>query len=91
MPVRDLLVLMARIQQAPLGKVVAHQVQANRHAVEQMRSIGFRGFIAALARHADEAADLETAGADLAIDIYAEAGAGFAAEISRRLESAPGS
>jgi predicted Kef-type K+ transport protein/voltage-gated potassium channel Kch len=64
---------------------------ANRHAVEQMRSIGFRGFIAALAKHADEAADLETAGADLAIDIYAEAGAGFAAEISRRLESAPGS
>jgi glutathione-regulated potassium-efflux system ancillary protein KefC len=64
---------------------------ANRHAVEQMRSMGFRGFIAALARHADEAADLETAGADLAVDIYAEAGAGFVAEISRRLESAPGS
>jgi glutathione-regulated potassium-efflux system ancillary protein KefC len=64
---------------------------ANRHAVEQMRSMGFRGFIAALARHTDEAADLETAGADLAVDIYAEAGAGFVAEISRRLESAPGS
>ncbi len=63
---------------------------ANRHAVEQMRSMGFRGFIAALARHADEAAELEAAGADLVVNIYAEAGAGFAAEISRRFEPSPG-
>ncbi len=61
---------------------------ANLHAVERMRAMGFGGFIAALARHRDEAAELQAAGADVAVDIYSEAGIGFASETAARFESA---
>jgi predicted Kef-type K+ transport protein len=64
---------------------------ANIEAVRRMRGMDFRGFIAALARHPDEADALRSAGADLVVDVFAEAGTGLAAETMKRLDTAQAS
>ncbi|MEM1344538.1 MAG: cation:proton antiporter family protein [Pseudomonadota bacterium] len=61
--------------------------RANMFALEQIgKAEDFDGFVAALARFPDELADLNKAGADVAFDVYGEAGTGFAVDILRRLE-----
>ena len=59
--------------------------ESNLYAVERMRDMGFEGFIAAMATYREEAGALEAAGANLVVNIYAEAGLGFASEVEERL------
>jgi len=59
---------------------------ANMYALEQIRAAEFVGHVAALARYPDEIPVLREAGADVAFDVYGEAGAGFARDIAERLE-----
>lgn len=47
-------------------------------AVQQLRISGYRGKVAAVAKHEDERAAMIGAGADVVFNYYAEAGAGFA-------------
>jgi len=47
-------------------------------AVQQLRLSGYRGKVAAVAKHEDERAAMKAAGADVVFNYYAEAGAGFA-------------
>jgi voltage-gated potassium channel Kch len=58
---------------------------ANMYALEQIRAGKFRGFVAALARYPDEVERLRAAGADVAFDVYGEAGTGFAQHVATRL------
>ena len=58
---------------------------ANMYALEQIVSAGFEGYVAALAQYPDHAAALVDAGADVAFNSYAEAGAGFAAHIETKI------
>ncbi|MGF1446480.1 MAG: cation:proton antiporter [Pikeienuella sp.] len=62
---------------------------ANMYALEQIRSSGFKGFVAAMARYQDDIEPLEEAGCHLAFDVYAEAGAGFAADIAEQIAPLP--
>ena len=59
---------------------------ANIYAIEQMKAGGYEGTIAALAMYPDELQTLTEAGADLALDLYADAGVGFVTEIERGLK-----
>ncbi len=54
---------------------------ANMHALKQIRDKDFTGYIAALALFPDDAAELEAAGAQVAFNLYEEAGSGFAAQV----------
>jgi predicted Kef-type K+ transport protein len=58
---------------------------ANLAAAHRLREQGFAGKIAATTKYPDEAEELERAGVDLAFNIYAEAGAGFANSLQRHL------
>lgn len=49
----------------------------NRIAIEQLRSEGYQGLIAATARYADELDELKAVGADVAYHVLAESGPGF--------------
>ena len=67
----------------PLTKIQAvmlamSQHRANMYALKQVRDRGLVRFIAATARHDNEVAELQRAGANAAFNLYAEAGAGFA-------------
>ncbi len=59
---------------------------ANMYALQQMTAIQGEGFIAALAEHPDEVEALVAAGANVAFDVSAQAGAGFAAEVEAKFE-----
>ena len=54
-------------------------------AIEQTRKHGFKGKIAASAKYPDELEKLKELGVEAAFNIYAEAGAGFAALTSSKL------
>ncbi len=58
----------------------------NLAAIGTLRAAGYTGFVAATAHFDDERARLEAAGADVAFNIFAEAGAGFAAHARVGLE-----
>lgn len=60
--------------------------EANRTAVSHLRDRGFDGKIAATSAHPDEVVDLKLAGVDFSFDIMAEAGAGFAGDLIRRID-----
>lgn len=60
--------------------------EANVAAVMQLRSRGYAGRIVATSRYSDQAAELRELGANAVFDVYTEAGAGFAADLERRLE-----
>jgi glutathione-regulated potassium-efflux system ancillary protein KefC len=47
-------------------------------AVQQLRSSGYTGKVAAVAKYEDEQVQMKDAGADVVFNYYAEAGAGFA-------------
>lgn len=55
--------------------------QANTFALEQIRQLGYKGKIAAIARYEDEEAILRELGVDAAFNIYREAGNGFARHV----------
>lgn len=59
---------------------------ANRAAISEARARGFTGSIAATSPCPDEVRKLERAGVDLAIDIMAETGAGFAGDLLSRVD-----
>ncbi|MEL6217248.1 MAG: cation:proton antiporter family protein [Pseudomonadota bacterium] len=58
---------------------------ANMLALEQIRLAKFNGFVAALARYPEDVTALTEAGANVAFDVYGEAGAGFAGDIAERI------
>lgn len=55
--------------------------RANMYAVQQIKSDNFNGFIGALAKFPDHARLLKAAGVHAVFNMYAEAGAGFAASV----------
>ncbi|MBF0143939.1 MAG: cation:proton antiporter [Magnetococcales bacterium] len=61
------------------------EYQANTYALERIRAGGFQGFVAALAKFQDEVDQLEAAGANVAFNMYGEAGAGFAIQVNRKV------
>ena len=60
--------------------------EANRTAVAHLRDRGFTGSIAATSAYPDEVEGLRRAGVDFSFDILAEAGAGFAGDLIRRVD-----
>ncbi|NAW59768.1 MULTISPECIES: cation:proton antiporter family protein [unclassified Vibrio] len=59
--------------------------QGNQIALEQLRSRGYTGQIAAIAAYQDQMDELLNNGADAAFNIYNEAGSGFARHVCDRL------
>ncbi|MEL6476248.1 MAG: cation:proton antiporter family protein [Pseudomonadota bacterium] len=59
--------------------------EANLYALQQIRAQGFTGFVAAMARYPDEVDLLREAGADYALDLFGEAGSGFAEDVEQKL------
>jgi glutathione-regulated potassium-efflux system ancillary protein KefC len=55
--------------------------RANMFAVEQLKSSGFAGTLAAIAMYEDQLEELRQAGVHAAYNFYAEAGAGFAEHV----------
>lgn len=60
--------------------------ESNLTAVTHLRDRGFDGQIAATSAHPDEVEELKNAGVDFSFDILAEAGAGFAGDLIRRID-----
>jgi len=58
----------------------------NMYALEQIKRAGFGGFIAALAKYPEDVEALENGGAHCVFNMYAEAGAGFAARVDTLIE-----
>lgn len=58
----------------------------NMYALEQIKRAGFGGFIAALAKYREDAQALENGGAHCVFNMYAEAGAGFAASVDELIQ-----
>lgn len=52
--------------------------QENLYAVKQLRRLGYKGKLSAIAKYPDDIDALKKAGADSVFNLYAEAGAGFA-------------
>jgi hypothetical protein len=63
---------------------------ANMYALKQIMASGFAGYVAALAHYPDHAMALEEAGAHVAFNVYAEAGAGFASHIESKIADLAG-
>jgi len=57
------------------------EYRANMYAVQQIKAGDFGGFIGALAKFPDQARMLKAAGVHAVFNMYAEAGAGFAASV----------
>ncbi len=53
----------------------------NVEAARQLRNIGYSGYIAAIARYPDEVEQLLENGVNLAMNLYVEAGSGFADDV----------
>ena len=51
--------------------------QANKTAVEQLQRVGYKGFIAAIARFDDEAEELKKMGVDSVYNVYANIGTAY--------------
>jgi hypothetical protein len=54
----------------------------NLFAAGQLRKLGYRGRLAAIAKYHDEVEALQEAGVDSAFNLYAEAGSGFADDVA---------
>jgi Trk K+ transport system NAD-binding subunit len=57
--------------------------EANLTAAYQLQQLGYEGFTAATFGFEDEEASLKDAGVDMAFNIYAEAGQGFATDLRK--------
>lgn len=55
--------------------------QGNLVATKRLQSSGFKGSIAAIASHEDQAQELKDMGVDVVFNIYSEAGTGFAEHV----------
>jgi voltage-gated potassium channel Kch len=64
--------------------------RANLFAAKQVRLAGFKGFVAALCEYPGQAELLKAEGVDLVRNLSAEAGAGFAADVSEQYLSLKG-
>jgi len=60
-------------------------VHENLFAIEQLKSMEFKGMVAAIAKYPDDIESLKQAGVDAVYNLYAEAGAGFADHVVERL------
>ncbi|MCE0492985.1 cation:proton antiporter family protein [Vibrio salinus] len=60
--------------------------QANQIALEQLKSQGFKGKIAAIANYPDQIDTLLASGAHAAFNVYSEAGSGFARHVCHELD-----
>lgn len=58
---------------------------SNMYAVRMLRASDYGGHVAAVARFPDEVEALQAEGVDVAFNMYAEAGAGFAGHVRRAL------
>jgi predicted Kef-type K+ transport protein len=58
----------------------------NLAAVQQIHKLHYRGCVAAIAKYDDEMEQLKKAGVDYAVNLYAEAGSGFADDIWQETE-----
>jgi hypothetical protein len=59
--------------------------EENLYAAQQLRTIGYKGKLAAIAKYSDEISALQEAGVDRAYNLYAEAGTGFADDVYGQL------
>lgn len=59
--------------------------RSNLYALEQIREGGYQGYVAALAGYPSQVEALLEAGAHVAFDTYAEAGAGFAGHVDGQI------
>jgi len=59
----------------------------NLFAAGQLRTLGYKGRLAAVAKYPDEVEALQKAGVDSAFNLYAEAGAGFAEDAAATLDT----
>ncbi len=75
-----------REQRVRVALLTMSTQSANIFAIKQMKKAGFEGKIAALAQYPDEMPALKEAGADLAIDLFADAGIGFVTDIESHLK-----
>jgi len=57
----------------------------NLFAIQQLKSLGYTGKVAAIAKYTDEIETLKQAGVDAAYNLYAEAGSGFADHVCKEL------
>lgn len=56
-------------------------LKANLDVIRQLKESGFEGRIVAAARYADDREKMEKAGVDMAVDVFSEAGSGFADDV----------
>ena len=64
-------------------------LSANLAVLEQFRTVPFAGRLAAAAKFEDEVRPLRESGASAVFNVYAEAGAGFAAHVTERRSNTP--
>ncbi|WP_413110562.1 cation:proton antiporter [Thaumasiovibrio sp. DFM-14] len=74
-------------QQVELILLAMPHSHANMRALKQITRSQYRGKIAAIAKYADEVEQLLDNGADVALNIYREAGSGFARHVTQELSS----
>lgn len=55
--------------------------------IRRLQSINYKGVITAIAKHEDDRLELKAAGVDAAFNFYAEAGAGFAEHVRKKITS----
>ncbi len=60
-------------------------IRENLFAIQQLKNLGYRGKVAAVAKYPDDVEALQQAGVDAAFNLYAEAGVGFADSVSALL------
>ena len=71
------------------GRVVLlamHHHGANLSVAKRLAERGYEGTVAATAAFPDQVRELEGAGVHAVFNFYAEAGAGFAAHVSRKMD-----
>jgi predicted Kef-type K+ transport protein len=77
------------ISKVELVLLALPSIQDSSNITHQLRSAGFEGKIAAIARYEDEVAPLMDVGVDKVFNFFTEAGLGFAEESFELLESTP--
>ncbi len=70
-----------RLENISLIMLAIPKLSASRFAIEQLKAMSYKGRITAVAEFDDEAAELLKAGSDSVYNVYAEAGAGYAAHV----------
>ena len=71
-----------RLENINLIMLAIPNLSTSLFAIEQLRTMSYKGRITTIAEFDDEAAELLKAGSDSVYNVYAEAGAGYAAHVS---------